>query len=154
MLRVEYEYASALDGIQKLLARLENPAPALNEIGENMANSTMERFSTGTAPDGSPWAENSPVTVAIYGGLFASVGRKKPLVGESRRLSGEISYQVDRNAVEIGSAMPYADMQQWGGKKAQWPHLWGDIPARPYLGISDADEANILDIIKSYLMDG
>ncbi|WP_248594777.1 hypothetical protein [Candidatus Accumulibacter contiguus] len=28
--------------------------------------------------------------------------------------------------------MNYAAMQQFGGTKARFPHLWGDIPARPF----------------------
>lgn len=152
MLRIDYDIESALDGVSRLLDRLIDPAPMLMEIGEDLADSTMERFRTGTAPDGSPWAPNSATTVAIYNGLFASPGQKKPLVGETHRLSGEISWQIDNKAVEIGSALPYANMQQWGGRKSQWPHLWGDIPARPYLGVSDADAANILSIVRAYLL--
>jgi phage gpG-like protein len=53
--------------------------------------------------------------------------------------------------VDIGSAEPEANLQQHGGTKAQWPHLWGDIPARPFLGVSQADEENILDIVSRYL---
>ena len=49
--------------------------------------------------------------------------------------------------------MAYAAMQQFGGTKSQFPHLWGDIPARPFLGISTADKQNIRDIIGSYLVE-
>lgn len=34
--------------------------------------------------------------------------------------------------------MKYAAIQQFGGTKAQFPHLWGDIPARPFLPITPA----------------
>ncbi len=122
------------------------------EIGEDVSESTKERFRSSVAPDGTPWASNSPVTVSIYEGLFASAGNKQPLVGETQRLANEISWQIDgERAVEIGSPMPYALMQQMGGTKADWPHLWGDIPARPYQGISGDDERNILNIVTSYL---
>lgn len=154
MIRVELDNAEVLQALQRLTSRVQNLRPALMEIGEDLAESTKERFRTGTAPDGTQWAANSSVTVAIYNGRFASPGTKKPLVGETRRLASEISWQLTSGdtAVEIGSPLPYASMQQFGGTKAQWPHLWGNIPARPYLGISDADEQNILDIIGSYLL--
>jgi phage gpG-like protein len=42
-------------------------------------------------------------------------------------------------------------MQQFGGSKSEFPHLWGDIPERPFLGISDDDRSNILDIVQSHL---
>lgn len=157
MLTIKPDVTSALEQLYGLLARVEDPSPVLRKVGEALISSTMDRFATGTAPDGSSWDTNSDTTKAIYNGLFARprnkkpLVEKKPLVGESRRLSREISWQLDGRAVEIGSPMPYANMQQFGGTKAQWPHLWGDIPARPYLGISSADEASILDIVRAYL---
>ncbi len=51
----------------------------------------------------------------------------------------------------LGSPMEYAAMQQFSGKKSEFPHLWGDIPARPFLGISKEDRQAILDIVEAYL---
>ncbi len=152
MITIEFDSQPVLDALRTLFERVESPKPALIEIGEYMANSTKQRFRDGKAPDGTAWAPNSPATVEIYNGLFASAGSKRPLIGETRRLSNEIAWQLPRDtAVEIGSAEPEANMQQFGGTKAQWPHLWGDIPARPFLGISPADEENILAIVGRYL---
>lgn len=152
MITIEFDSQPVLDALRTLFERVESPKPALIEIGGYMANATKQRFRDGTAPDGSAWAPNSPATVEIYNGLFASAGAKRPLIGENRRLSNEISWQLQGDtAVDIGSAEPYANMQQFGGTKAQWPHLWGDIPARPFLGVSPADEENILDIVGRYL---
>lgn len=152
MIRVDFDDGQIQSALANVLARLANPQPMMIEIGELVANSTMARFATATAPDGSEWKTNEQSTVDIYNSMFASAGAKRPLVGETRRLGGEISWQLDgRDAVEIGSPLPYAAMQQFGGTKAQWPHLWGDIPARPYLGISDDDERDILDIVARYL---
>lgn len=151
MLTIKPDVTSALEQLYGLLARVEDPSPVLIEIGGALAASTMDRFATGKAPDGAAWAPNEQTTIDLYNGLFSSSAAKRPLVGESKRLGSEISWQLDGRAVEIGSPMPYANMQQFGGTKAQWPHLWGDIPARPYLGISSADEASILDIVRAYL---
>jgi len=83
----------------------------------------------------------------------AAGAAKKPLTGETKALQDTINPQLDGNSsVRIGSSLPYAAMQQFGGTKAQWPHLWGDIPARPFLGVSDLDKTNILDIVGSYLV--
>jgi phage gpG-like protein len=32
-----------------------------------------------------------------------------------------------------------------------FPMPWGDIPARPFLGFSDDDQAAILEIVRNYL---
>jgi phage gpG-like protein len=48
-------------------------------------------------------------------------------------------------------------MQQFGGTKAQFPNLWGDIPARPFLPITadgalyPAEESLIVDTLQRYL---
>lgn len=54
--------------------------------------------------------------------------------------------------------MEYAAAQQFGMKKGYAgankrgsPIPWGDIPARPFLGISDHDRGMILDEISDYL---
>lgn len=152
MLTVKFDTRSALDGLQGVLWRLSHLSPLLKEMGDDLIHSTMERFRTGTAPDGTQWEPNRPVTIQLYQGMFADAGSKKPLVGETRDLAGKISWQLDGDAaVEVGSPMPYANMQQFGGTKAQWPHLWGDIPARPFLGISNNDEETILKLVHSYL---
>ncbi|MDD5030374.1 MAG: phage virion morphogenesis protein [Rhodoferax sp.] len=83
---------------------------------------------------------------------LASGAVKKPLTGKMEALQTTINHQlVGSTGVSIGSPIVYAAIQQFGGTKAQFPHLWGDIPARPFLGMSDADKTNILDIIGRYL---
>jgi phage gpG-like protein len=42
-------------------------------------------------------------------------------------------------------------MQQFGGTKAKFPNLWGDIPARPFLGVSESDAVMIVDTVSDYL---
>lgn len=77
--------------------------------------------------------------------------RKRPLAGETGALATQIHYQVIGNTLEIGSSMEYAAMQQFGGRRAEFPNLWGDIPARPFLGLSAADKNGIDQTIADYL---
>jgi len=163
---IELTNRSGLDYLQAMLDRAKNLRPVLAEIGEDMAESTKRRFSTTKAPDGTPWAPNSATTIARYSDLFArkkdgtqskavkaKIAGKKPLTGETRALATTINYQLQGdNAVSIGSPMVYAAMQQFGGKKSDFPHLWGDIPARPFLGASEADKTNIADLVRSYML--
>lgn len=167
MITIDVQSSSVLEALERLVRRTEDLRPALMEIGEEVAESTRRRFVSSTSPDGVPWAPNTAVTVARYLGVFggsfkkdgslskrgaARAGGKKPLVGETRDLSTTISWQLDGDgAVVVGSNRPYAAMQQFGGTKSQWPHLWGDIPARPYLGLSADDELTIQGIVVSYL---
>lgn len=169
MFSIKVNDKEVLDALDKLFKRCQNLQPVMREIGEDITESTKQRFVTATAPDGTPWAPNSTeTTIPHYLGAFggshkkdgtlskrgeARSAAKKPLTGETRALKTTINYQLEgTSGVRIGSPMIYAAMQQLGGTKAQFPHLWADIPARPFLGISDADKTNILDIVESYLV--
>lgn len=132
---------AALDRLSRAAAHLR---PALLAIGEELVISTKNRFETGTAPDGTRWAPNKPSTLKRKKG-------SKPLIGKTHLLSQQISYAVDGNGLRIGSPMEYAAMQQFGGQKSKFPHLWGDIPARPFLGISNSDEQMIVSTVNDYL---
>ena len=82
----------------------------------------------------------------------AIVAAKKPLHGISGMLADQIFYNVVADGVEIGSPMIYSAIQQFGGRKSDFPHLWGDIPPRPFLGISRFDERDILDVVEEFLI--
>lgn len=160
---LKVENQEVRQALGRLLAKVEDPAAELIEIGELMVDRTKQRFSTSTAPDGTPWPANSEVTLQRYLGQFsgaiskrtgkatkagtARLASKKPLIGESHALSTTIRYRLVAGGVEWGSGMPYAAMQQFGGTRRQFPHLWGDIPARPFLGLAAEDTDDVLRIL-------
>lgn len=83
---------------------------------------------------------------------------KRPLIGETRRLSSEIAYRLFPGGVEVGSSLQYAAVQQFGARRGQFgrtrrgaPIPWGDIPPRPFLGVSEADRRAILAIIADHI---
>lgn len=154
--RIEYQDGGVSAALDALAAGLAERAPVLHAIGEAQVARIRGRFSAAEAPDGAVWAANSPVTVARYilarGGVSTKTGRvtkrgtalgaaKRPLQGESGDLARQIHYAVDADGVEIGSSMVYAAMMHFGGTRAEFPHLWGDIPARPFLPLDPASGA-------------
>lgn len=180
---------------ETLRQRTDNMQPILAAIGEDIMERTKQRFSTATAPDGTPWAANSQATLAAYlhrqSGSYAGfshlgtkkpglarVGDKKgyfkkdgslskksqtllenkrPLHGESGDLARQFHVSADAASVTVGSSMKYAAMQQYGGKKSQFPNLWGDIPARPFFPVMadgslyPQEERLIVDALRDYL---
>ncbi len=142
-----------------LQARLEGIAagmgdltPLMRDIGEYLTASTRDRFAAGEAPDGSSWAPKSAATMSGYAARGDRIDMR-PLFGPSGMLSSQLSYAVTPDSVEFGSSMVYAAMMQFGGTKAAFPHLWGDIPARPFIGLSDRDRDEIGGIIDDWLTD-
>ena len=145
MFTVELKSEPVTAALARTVVALEDMTPIMQSIGEILVASTKARFPAGQAPDGSKWVANSPVTLA----------RKKdprPLFGPNSRLHREIFAESGADFVEVGSPMPYAAMQQFGGTKVRFPHLWGNIPARPFLGLSEEDEVNIVAAVEEELL--
>ncbi|MDR2155910.1 MAG: phage virion morphogenesis protein [Burkholderiaceae bacterium] len=164
-----------LDGI---IGGLDNLRPALHFIGARMAENTKRRFESTIGPDGVRWPANSPVTLEQYLGRLSRTRRKdgeltakgqkhlankKPLTGETGALKGNINFQViSADTVRIGSPTEYAAVQQFGAKKGElgtgtyktrkgtFPIPWGDIPARPFLGVADEDLADIVEVLRGH----
>ena len=157
-----------LGQIEPALRRLEQAAlnmrPVYADIGQELVNTTRRRFEVSEAPDGSKWEPNSPVTLARLVGPSmrkkdgslnkrgeARIASKRPLIGETRLLSTEIHDVVTATGVQVGSNKVQAAMMHFGGTKAEFPHLWGDIPARPFVGVSREDEREILALTLDHL---
>lgn len=143
MISVIFHDKEIIQALQQLEQAAGDLSPALDAIGDMLIESTKQRFASGEGPDGQAWAENSQVTIDRK-------GRNKPLIDEGT-LAEQLSYAVTGNQLEVGSSMEYAAMQQFGGTKSEFPHLWGDIPARPFLGVSESDAEEILAIVHYHL---
>lgn len=129
--------------IQDLINKGEDLTAPMKSIGEEMINRTQQRFRDKESPDGTPWAANSPATEQRK-------GHGRVLEGESKQLAKQFSYSASSDGVEWGSLMIYAAMQNFGGAKADFPHLWGDIPGRELIGLNDDDEDEVLAILADY----
>ena len=169
MITIKVDDKQVLDMLAELQRRCNNLKPAMQEIGIDIVASTKRRFADAVSPDGTPWAPNStqttiPFYLAAFGGSYKKDGTlsnkgqarsasKKPLTGETKALRTTINYQLDgTSGVRIGSPMVYAAMQQFGGVTSPRSMIPGKIiPARAFLGLSSADNANIVDIVRSYL---
>jgi phage virion morphogenesis protein len=153
MLDVQVDDSQVGAVLAELIERLGDIRTPLNDIAEYLHQATDERFRQQVAPDGTPWAPLSPATLA----------RKKGsrILRESGVLQDTMRHQVEGEELLFGTDRPYGAVQQFGQKagasgrtKRGAPIPWGDIPARPYLGLSSADESEILAIVTNYLSNG
>lgn len=175
MIKVEVEDQQVTQALNRLANAAVNPRSVLDDIGELLIDSTKRRFATSTGPDGQRWAPNTPTTLMRYlgkykGAFSKKTGRlnqsgvsraltKRPLIGETGSLSGNIYKRMEGSfTLHVGSSMIYSAAQQFGMEKGYAgstrrgsPIPWGDIPARPFLGISEQDRIGILDQITDYL---
>ena len=130
-----------LEEVNRLFARLRRAgalAPALRSIGEALLNSTDDRFDAQAAPDGTPWTPLDPRTVR----------RKKKnadkILTEEGELRGSLVYQEGPDEVSVGSPTKYAATHQFDDPNR-------NIPARPFLGLSADDRAEIERIARDRL---
>jgi phage virion morphogenesis protein len=139
----------ALDGI---MFRAVHLGDAFDEIGASLLASTQQRFEDEESPEGKSWAP-----------LAESTQRKKVTKGARRGgdhilrdkglLFGALTYQAKATEVTIGVNRKYAAIHQFGGTEGMPPGP-AAIPARPFLGISEADEREISAILLDHLTGG
>ncbi|MDD5762213.1 MAG: phage virion morphogenesis protein [bacterium] len=168
LIEIEVDDRDIREALSRLAAKVRDLTPAMKNIGEYLQRSTWERFGQQKDPSGKPWARLKPSTLA----------RKKTskILIESSRLRDSIAYRAGSDQVEVGTNVEYAAIHQFGGKtrphkiKARpgkalfWPgashpvasvnHPGSQIPARPFLGVSDEDKSEILDILRDHVQSG
>lgn len=128
-----------------------DPAFLLDPIGALVTSQVQRRIDTEkTGPDGDAWAPNSEGTETLV---------------RSGALLDSIDYEVSGGAAEVGSSLVYGAIHQFGGtivpKQAEALvfRIGGrtirakkvEIPARPYLGLSAANRAEIDALVATLL---
>ena len=146
--------------------RLSDPTPLLTDIGAALVNSTRERFDTQSGPDGRRWAPHSADTVISRLGGTKRVYTKRMrfrkgaqsrmdrlrILFQEGHLRNSITFRASRTGVEVGTNLIYGAIHQNGGKAGRGKKIF--IPARPYLGLSSADETMIEGLAQAYLREG
>lgn len=130
--------------LNRLLAGVANPRPALEAIGAVVESQTRRRIEDGgPSPDGTPWdAWSRGYAATRHGG--------QALLRGDGGLMDSIDWVADDDSVQIGSNLVYAAIHQFGGED-DMPAGPAGIPARPYLGLSDDDAEEVLDELNDYL---
>lgn len=149
-----------LKKLQSKLKALQKPIlqKAARQVGEALASSTIRRFSEQRDPSGRPWKPLSAVTV--FGSLsFTKKGqvtkrserqaRGRLILIQSARLRNSISSNVAGTKAYIGTNVKYARIHQMGGMAGRGKKV--SIPARPFLGVSENDQEEIVRIVTRVL---
>lgn len=162
------EITSALNNLK--IATGRNLRPVMVKIGRAMQTSTRFRFRDQMSPDGVKWKPSKRAT--------KEGGQTLRLTG---RLQRSITYRAGKNDVEWGTNVDYGKVHQFGyykskqrvsshkrlakqvyGKKLRfgvWQSVGAfsrrmQIPARPFLGVSQGDRGIILTIAANHVRKG
>ena len=163
--------------LKELAAKLNDLTPFFKDVGETLLNSTRERFRSQTDPEGRAWKDYAPLSPAYAARKPRNKDKILTLWGHLR---GTLAKQADKDSLRIGSPLVYAATHQFGATKGSFGTVaarvnaytrrgksgaaftvrahtrqmrvpWGDIPARPFLGLSEDDRADLLDALAEYL---
>lgn len=150
---IELDDAEVHAALEKLLAKLGDLEPVFRDLGESLLISHRARFERGVSPDGVPWPDLSPATLARK-----PKNRDKILV-----LDGwlrQLNYAAGKTELRLGTDRVYGATHQFGARKGAFgktrrgaPIPWGDIPPRPFLGLDEAERAEILATLADWLSD-
>ena len=127
-----------------LAKRSENLRPLMKNIAGIFAYSTEENFKEEGRPD--KWADLAESTkkqrtkTGHYPGQILQV---------SGQLASSISTYYDNDSAVIGSNLVYAAIHQLGGQAGRNKSV--EIPARPYLKLTDEDFEEIIASTMNYL---
>ncbi len=127
----------------------------MESIGSALVDGARARIgTTNVTPEGAAW-QPSQRALATGG---------KTLLASAALLDG-INAWASPHQVVVGTNTPYAAVHQFGaatgslgvwvgndkhGREKTVLSPWGDIAARPYLGISDEEETTIVELIHDY----
>lgn len=139
MIRAKFTETGEVD-FQDLIKRLKNPRPLLSEVGDIIKDDVTKRISkTKVSPNGqkwAPWADSTYISRIKDG--TAHLG----LLNHTGTLLNSIQKTVKSRQVVIDSTAPYAGFLQSGTK---------NMPARPFIGISQQAEKDISALVHDYL---
>ncbi len=137
---------SDIEKLQKKIVQLGklDTSDLMSSIGVEIESQTRRRLEEEkTAPDGSAWEELSESYKAY---------KEKKSSGGTLEFDGDLIDSITSEAsaehVEVGSNLIYAAIQQFGGEEVGM-----DIPARPYLGLSDENMDDLAALVNDFVDD-
>jgi len=147
MIEIQYDDREVLDALHELQRRMGDLTPVMRGIAGVMADATERAFGNEEDPaTGLAWHPLMASTVKMRG------GDAHPILQRSGQLASSVVTDYGADFAQIGTNKVYAAMHQFGGVTSPNSMIPGKtIPARPFLGLGDDDQEEILDIVRGYL---
>ncbi|MEW9901041.1 phage virion morphogenesis protein [Chitinivorax sp. PXF-14] len=167
MIELKIDAAQLTSALERLARAAADASPVMRVVAGIMHEAVMQNFDQGGRP---AWAGLKPATLAQKRkqGYSATPLTRR---GGGQSLRSSITSQADGNSAMVGTNVKYAAIHQFGGqtrphvirpknKKAlafggrvvrSVNHPGSNIPARPFLRLTDADEAKIVGKVSDYL---
>lgn len=137
--------------LTRLLLAGTDMSAAMRKISNHLQASAERNFERQADPaTGAPWTPLSKTTVARR----KKIGKgPTPILEQSGDLQRSLTAEHGKDYAIAGTNLIYAATHQFGAKKGQFtkkvgqPIPWGDIPARPFLGVRDQERKQIRNVV-------
>ena len=143
-IEIKFEHRIVQEKLLDIAKRVENLRPLMKNSAGIFSYSTEENFKEEGRPD--KWLDLAESTKKQR-----TKKRKWPgqILQVEGKLAASISTFYDNDSAVIGSNLEYAAIHQLGGQAGRNKSV--EIPTRPYLGISDEEQQEIIDLIVKYI---
>jgi phage virion morphogenesis protein len=163
MLTITFNFEDVQRQLGKLADKIKDRRAVHQIIGEVLLDKHRERFLDQVSPDGDKWPALSPVTLA---------NRRSPkgILRDSGELFRSIHMKASSESAQVGTNLnhPKVFVHQYGatiklksakalvipgGKGANRPIFAKSvtIKPRPYIGVGDGDEKEVMEVLLDYL---
>lgn len=152
-----------LEGADEILKRIQgienlDKAGLMQAVAEGLRTSTVERFGKEQSPEGKKWVPS-----------IRARSRGGKTLQNSGALRNSIRSEADNSGAAVGTNQIYAATHQFGAKRTiraknsrylrfqigdryvSVPAVDIEIPARPFLGVSEEDEKEIYTLLEDAL---
>ncbi|RWC58919.1 phage virion morphogenesis protein [Mesorhizobium sp.] len=172
---------AVLDRLAQLTRAADNPQRAMEAIGAYMVTASQRRFQRETGPDGQKWQRLSPRTAQrrigraqrgyehilrvknrLYSSIVYEAEPDRVEIGTgvayaaAQQLGAEIKIPAREQDVHLGQTNRGKRFVKASRKRKETMRVkigahTITLPARPYLGVDQADQAEILAIAEDFL---
>jgi phage virion morphogenesis protein len=152
-IQFEIDSKAVLAALSSLQDRAENMTELMSDLAGILEDASERAFQKERDPTtGAPWAELSETTKQRRDDPLAKI------LQDSGSLVGSLDSEHDSKSAIVGFSEKYAAIQHFGATKGEFGTTsrgsaipWGDIPARPILGLGDQDISEIDSVVQRYI---
>ena len=122
----------------KAAHKLGDTQALMESVGDALVSGTLKRFQDEEDPTGKKWPKSK-----------RAAKKDGQTLTDTALLRRSVDYAATSDKVMVGSNLPYARIHQKGGTTGKGHKV--DMPARPYLGVSEEDMDEVRETVADFL---